>query len=170
MKKNSNRSNLQGNNLHVQHTFLYIFLPLFCTTTMWNFQKLPGFPLHGGNVVRVLVCFSRRSFHPGGSKRFWFSHRRYKISCCSSNKECFLCFFSLALALSLVELGRSVALLSVFLRLSLSLYSKFVGMTINLSLILQTTRTQKHFPFWLFSCVCLIRRRWAIRFLAKLIT
>ena len=54
--------------------------------------------------------------------------------------------FSLS-ALSLVELRWSVALLSVFLRLSLSLYSKFVGMTINLSLILQTTRTQKHFPF-----------------------
>ena len=27
--------------LHVQQTFfLYISLPLFCTTTMWNFQKL----------------------------------------------------------------------------------------------------------------------------------
>ena len=26
--------------LHVQHTFLYISLPLFCTTTTWNFQKL----------------------------------------------------------------------------------------------------------------------------------
>ena len=94
-----------------------------------------------------LFVFHVAHFHPGGSKHFSFSHRRYKISCCSSNKTCFFCFFSLPLALSLVELRWPVALLSVFLRLSLSLYSKFVGMTINLSLILQTTRTQKHFPF-----------------------
>ena len=37
--------------LHVQHTFLDISLPLFCTVTMWNFQKC----FYGGNVVRVLV-------------------------------------------------------------------------------------------------------------------
>ena len=24
--------------LHMQHTFLYISLPLFCTTTTWNFR------------------------------------------------------------------------------------------------------------------------------------
>ena len=57
------------------------------------------------------------------------------------------CFFSLALAPFLVELRWPVALLSLFLCLSLSLYSKFVDMTINLSLILEKkTRTQKHFP------------------------
>ena len=37
------------------HTFLYISLPLFCTTTTWNFQKLLGCTFYGGNVVRVLV-------------------------------------------------------------------------------------------------------------------
>ena len=26
----------------MQHTFLFISLPLFCTTTTWNFQKLPS--------------------------------------------------------------------------------------------------------------------------------
>ena len=41
--------------LHVQRTFLYIFLPLFCTTTIWNFQKLPSYTFYGGNVVRVLA-------------------------------------------------------------------------------------------------------------------
>ena len=41
--------------LHVQRTFLYIFLPLFCTTTIWNFQKLPSYTFYGENVVRVLA-------------------------------------------------------------------------------------------------------------------
>ena len=36
--------------------FLYISLPLFCTTTTWNFQKL-SYTIHGGNVVCVLVHF-----------------------------------------------------------------------------------------------------------------
>ena len=65
----------------------------------------------------------------------------------------------------LVEL-RSVALLSLFLCLSFSLYSKFVDMTINLSLILKTAWKQKHFPLSVFvfidsfnSCLCFTRRR-----------
>ena len=37
--------------------FLYISLPLFCTTTTWNFQKLLSYTYYGGNVVRVLVQF-----------------------------------------------------------------------------------------------------------------
>ena len=41
--------------LHVQRTLLYIFLPLICTTTIWNFQKLPSYTFYGGNVVRVLA-------------------------------------------------------------------------------------------------------------------
>ena len=69
-----------------------------------------------------------------------------------SNRKCLLCFFpSLALALFTVELRWPVALLSLFLCPSLSLlYSKFVDMTINLSLILSTTRTQKHFLLSVF--------------------
>ena len=42
---------------HVQHTFLYISLPLFCTITTWNFQKLLSHKFYGGNVVCVLVHF-----------------------------------------------------------------------------------------------------------------
>ena len=37
--------------------FLYISLPLLCTTTTWNFQKLLSYTFYGGNVVRVLVHF-----------------------------------------------------------------------------------------------------------------
>ena len=45
--------------LHLQHTFLYISLPLFCTTTMWNFQKLLSFMFFEGKVICVhLHCFS----------------------------------------------------------------------------------------------------------------
>ena len=40
--------------LRIQHTFLYISLLLFSTTTTSNFQKLPGYTFYGGNVVRVL--------------------------------------------------------------------------------------------------------------------
>ena len=47
-----------------------------------------------------------------------------------------LVFFYLAVALFLVALRWPVALLSPFLCLSLSLFPKFVDMTINLNLIL----------------------------------
>ena len=59
-------------------------------------------------------------------------------------------FFSLALAPFLVEVGWPVALLSLFLCLPLSLYSKFVDMIINLSLILKKTRIQKRFSLSVF--------------------
>ena len=77
-----------------------------------------------------------------------------------SNRKCLLCFFpSLALALFLgVELRWPVALLSLFLCPFLSLDSKFVDMTINLSLIntLDNTDTKTFSAFrfrlyWLFS-------------------
>ena len=67
-------------------------------------------------------------------------------------KSVFFVFFSHALALFLVELRWPVALLSLFLCLSLSLYSKSVDTTIiNLSLILnKTTWIQKHFSNSIF--------------------
>ena len=43
--------------LHEQHIFLYISLPLFYTTTTWNFHKLLSYTLYEGNVVRVLAHF-----------------------------------------------------------------------------------------------------------------
>ena len=66
--------------LHVQHTFLYISLPLFCTTTTF----------FGGNVVRVLVhfVFAAAHFHlalVAASISHFVTAK--KFSCCSSNKK-----------------------------------------------------------------------------------
>ena len=97
-----------------------------------------------------LLFFTVAHFHPGSRKDFSFSHRRYKISRCSSDKNVSFVFFCLPLALFLLALHWPAAPLSHFLRLSLSLYSKFVDMTINLSSILYTTRIQKHFPLSVF--------------------
>ena len=54
--------------LHVQHTFFYISMPLFCMTTTWNFQKLPGYTFYGGNVVcgPVYFSFAPAPFYLGG--------------------------------------------------------------------------------------------------------
>ena len=68
-------------------------------------------------------------------------------------KKCLLCFLSLALDLCRpFSRWASLAcrLLSLFLCLSLALYSKYVDMTINLSLILWTPRIQKQFPLSVF--------------------
>ena len=45
VKKNSNRSNLQGNHLHVQHTFLYIFLPMFLHDYNVKLSETSWFPV-----------------------------------------------------------------------------------------------------------------------------
>ena len=71
-----------------------------------------------------------------------------KFSCCSSNKKMSPLLFitcSRSLSLFLVD-SLACRLLSLFLCLSLALFSKFVDMTINLSLLLQTTRIQKQLP------------------------
>ena len=108
-------------------------------------QKLPGYTFYEGSVVRVLVHFVFSLlllFTPLAATKF---------DVVPPTKKCLLRFFSLALVLLLVALHWPVALRSHFLPLSLSLYSKFVDTTIiNLSLILYTTRIQKHFPFSIF--------------------
>ena len=116
--------------------------------------------------VFSFTFFHCRSFSTciGGRQHLSFCHRRYKIFMLfSSNKKCLICFFCLFvcfffflfLALDLFRpFSRRVSLacrlLSLFLRLSLALYSKFVDITINLSLILQKTRIQKQFPLSVF--------------------
>ena len=71
---------------HVQHTFFCKFLCRYFAQlqreTSRNF-------LITRNVVRVLVQFfsAVAHFHPGGRRHFSFSHRRYEISCCFSNKN-----------------------------------------------------------------------------------
>ena len=68
-------------------------------------------------------------------------------------KKCLLCFLSLALDLCR-PLSRWASLacrpLSLFLCLSLALYSQFVGMTNNLGVILYKTRIQKKIPLSVF--------------------
>ena len=117
--------------------FLYISLPLFCTTATWTFQKLPRYKFYEGNVVPFVHFFYCRS--PWWRLAFSFSHRRYKI---------FMLFFQQKMsALFLISRCKSLSLffsLSFagllptfsFFSLSLSLSPKFVGITNNLSLTL----------------------------------
>ena len=120
--------------------FLYISLPLVCTTATWNFQKL----FYWGNVVRVLVHFFFTAAHfllaLVAANISHFVAAATKFSCCSSNKKmCLLCFFSLSLDLCRPFprwVSLACRLLSLLLPLSLALYSKFMDVTINLSLIL----------------------------------
>ena len=77
--------------------FLYISLPLFCTTTTWNFQKLLSYTSYGGNVVRVLVhlFFTATHFHLAlvAASISHFVTAATKFSCCSSNKKMSPLFF-----------------------------------------------------------------------------
>ena len=74
--------------------FLFISLPLFCTTTTWNFQKLLSRTFHGRNVERVLVHIlfffhlalvaASFSHFVTAATKFWY---------CSSNKKISPLFF-----------------------------------------------------------------------------
>ena len=105
---------------------------------------------------------------------FSFCHRCYKIFMLFFQQKNFSFVFYLSLqisvALFLVEF-RWPAAFSLFFCLSLALYSKFVDMTINLSLILQKTRIQKQFPLSSllnFQLPLLYKTRVAMRFPAKI--
>ena len=129
--------------------FFAFFLP-FCTTTTWNFQKLPGYPLNGGNVVRVLVfCFflffTSLMFTLVEASISHFLTAATKFHVVPRTKNVSFAFFSLSLVLSLVELCWPVALLSVFsIFLRLSLYSRLWAWQSKLDI---SDNTQKHFPF-----------------------
>ena len=60
--------------LHVQHTFLYISLPLFCTTTTRNFQELPSYTFHV-----FLITFFPPPFNLVAASISPFSHGRYNF-------------------------------------------------------------------------------------------
>ena len=84
--------------------FLYISLPLFCTTTTWNFREVLSCTCYGGNVVRVLVHFFFIATHYHlalvAATFSYFVTAATKFSCCSSNKKnVSFVFFSLALDL-----------------------------------------------------------------------
>ena len=136
----------KSNFARVAHFFVHFFFgPLFCTTTTWNFQKRFSYTFLGGNVVRVLVnlffFFTAAHFHFAlvAAIISHFVTAATKFSCCSSNKNNVSIFLSLTLDLC-HPFSRWAPLicrlLSLFLCLSLSLYSKFVDMTVNLSLTL----------------------------------
>ena len=120
--------------LHVQHTFLYISLPLFCTTTTF----------YGGNVARFLVdyFFTAAHFHLAlvATSISHFVTAATEFSCCSSKKKCLLCFLSLALDLCR-PFSRWVSLACRLLSFSLSFSCSIfqichVDVTVNLSSIL----------------------------------
>ena len=123
--------------LHVQHTFFVHFFAAVLHDC--NVKRPETSQLH---VLRrkcptctcscSLFFFTVAHFHPGGRQH----PAATKFHVVPPTKNVSLYFLSLALAPFLVELRWPVALLSLFLCLSLSLYSKFVDMTINLSLIL----------------------------------
>ena len=133
-----------NNSAQCSTLFLYISLPLFYMTTMWNFQKLLSYTFFRENVVRALVHFFFQchsfSLCIGSRYYFPFCHHRYKIFMLSfQQKNVPFIFLSVAVDLCRPFSGwASLAcrLLSLFSCLSLALYSKLVCMTINLSLIL----------------------------------
>ena len=83
--------------LHVQLTFLYISLPLFCTTTTWNFQKLLSYTFYEGNLARFLVHFFFTAAHFDlalvAACISHFVPAATKFSCCSFNKKMSPLFF-----------------------------------------------------------------------------
>ena len=126
--------------LHVQHTF---FVHFFAVVLHDYDVKLPETSqLH--NFWRKRRTFSRslfqcRSFSPciGGRKHLSQPLQNFHVVLPTKRNVSFV-FLSLALDLCLpFTRWASLAchILSLFLCLSLALYSKFVGVTINLSLI-----------------------------------
>ena len=116
--------------------FLYISLPLFCTTTTWNFQKLLSYTFFSFTFFSLPLIFT---LHWWPLAFLILSPPLQNFHVVLPTKKCLLCFLSLALDLCRpFSRWASLAcrLLSLFLGLSLALHSKFVDMTINLSLIL----------------------------------
>ena len=153
--KNNDRSDQQKSNFASAAHF-------FCTFLCRCFAQLQRETSRNFLVTRFFrsLFFHCRSFSPciGGRQHFSFCHRRYKV----------VMLFFLQKNVSFASLA--CRLLSLFLCLSLALYSKFVDMTIYLSLILQTTRIQRQFPLSVFVFIdsfvvsALQKRRWLCDF------
>ena len=125
------------------HFFLYISLPLFWTTRTWNFKKLLSYTLYGWNVILIPLHFFSMllifTLHWWPLAFLILSPQLQNFHFVLPTQKFLLCFLSLALN-PCRPFFRWASLacrpLSLFLCLSLALYSKFVDMTINLSLIL----------------------------------
>ena len=151
--KNNNMSNQQKSNfVRAAHFFCTILCSCFARLQRESSRNL--LQLHilwrKCRTCSHLLFFTAAHFHLPlvAASISYFLTATAKFSCCSSNKKMSpLLFISCSRSLSLF-LVHSLAcrLLSLFLCLSLALFSKFVDMTINLSLILQTTRIQKQLP------------------------
>ena len=126
--------------LHVQHT-------CFCTFICFCFARLQLETSGNFLVTRFMeemsyvFTLTAAHFHLSlaAASISHFVTVATKFCCCSSNKKCILCFLSLALnPCRPISRWASLACrrLSLFLCLSLVLYSKFVDMAIYLSLIL----------------------------------
>ena len=135
--------------LHVNHTFFVHFFALVLSD--YNVELPETSWLHV--LWRKCSC---RSFSPAASR--WplaasnshFLTAATKFHVVPTTEKGLLCFFSLVLALFLVQLrwvSPYFLFFSVFLFLCIP---KFVDMTINLSLIFKTTRIQKNFPLSVF--------------------
>ena len=123
--------------LHVQHPFFSISLLLFCTTTTWNFQELLSYTFFRSLFFSLSLIFT---LHWWPLAFLILSPPLQNFHVFLPTKKCllclFVCFLSLALDLSLPFVrwaSLACLLLSLFLHLSLSLYFKYVDMTINLS-------------------------------------
>ena len=92
--------------LHRQHSLLSIFFAIVLTT-MWNFQKLPGYTFYGELMLYVfLLTFFFHClliFTLVAASISHFLTAAIKFSCFSSNKIGLLCFLSLSLALPLLS-------------------------------------------------------------------
>ena len=169
-RKNDNRSkktNKQTKKLCTCSTlFLYISLPLFWTTTTWNFQKLSSYTFYVGNVVPVVVhFFSLAHFHLGGREDFSFSplkkfHVVLPTNSCLSSALALCRSFSRWASLAC----RPLYFFSIFQICGHDNWSK-----LN-TLDNKDTETISAFRFrlyWLFSCLCFTRRGWLCDFPPK---
>ena len=95
--KNNNRSNQEKQLCTCSTLFLYNSLPLFCTTTTQNFQKLLRYTFYGGNVVRVPVHFFSLplnfTLHWWPLAFFILSPPLQNFHVVLPTKICLLCFF-----------------------------------------------------------------------------
>ena len=144
----------------MQHTyFVHFFCRCFARLqreTSRNFL-VTRFMEEMSYVFSFTFFFHCRSISPSAlvaASISYFLTATTKLSCCSSNKKN-VSFSCLSLSLDLCcpfsgWASLACRLLSLFLCLSLPLFSKFVDVTVNLSLIVQTTRihgNNSRFPF-----------------------
>ena len=119
----------------------------FCTFLCLCFVRLQRGTSRNFLVTRFMVTrfmvtrflFFVAHFHPGGRSNSHFLTAATKFHVVSTTEKGLLCFFLSRSSSFSRSASLGVALLSLFFCLSLSLYSKFVDMTINLSLILKGT-------------------------------